>query len=678
MKNMAHDKHERLEWLREHPEATGGLSAEEARTLLEDLSLHHAELEMQNEELKRAQEEIEESRERLSDLYDYAPVAYLTLDGKGVIREANLTAANLLGVARQQLIGKTLLYFVDAGCRDEYFRHHRAVIRGRQKATCEVQLKRKGGPLFYGRLESIPVDGLLQDGSMRTVIADVTERVQAEAALREAKEQYFDTLESITDGFVTLDFEWRLTYVNSEAERLFGLNREALVGKVLWKDVAPHLVNSVTYRKFRKTMMERVPVAFETSLPDGSSWLEARAYPNKHGLSIYFHDVSERKRLEEQLRQSQKLEAIGTLAGGVAHDFNNMLAVIMGNAELILDGLKDNGLGQNVQQIIQASKRARDMVKQILTFSRKDKQVKEPLALADLVRETYTLLRGAVPATIRMELDVRAESDTVLANQSQMQQVLMNLATNAADAMREKGGVLTIRLSNATVTRQKRAADLSPGSYVALSVEDTGTGMTERTRRRIFEPFFTTKEAGRGTGMGLAVVYGIVKAHGGAITVESKPGEGSTFTVFLPSTGAQTVDERSEAGDIPGGKERILLVDDEPAIIETTEQTLRQLGYRVTTAQGGPRALEIFLKDPHGFDLLITDQTMPDLTGVDLAKKVSEVRKDVPVILFTGYSDAVSPETAHDAGISEFVMKPAAKREVAQTIRRVLDAEAKR
>ena len=389
-------------------------------------------------------------------------------------------------------------------------------------------------------------------------------------------------------------------------------------------------------------------------------------------------DMTQELKLEEQLRQSQKMEAIGTLAGGIAHDFNNMLAVIMGNAELALDDLEaEGGPWHNMEQILQASQRARELVKQILTFSRKSEREKKPVDLMLLMKETYRMLRASLPTTIDMSLEITTKAGAILADPSQIQQVIMNLATNAAYAMRENGGMLTMALSDIAFTADSFRPDpeMRPGRYLQLTVKDTGTGIAEEVRKRMFEPFFTTKEAGQGTGMGLAVAYGIVRNHGGAITVRSAVGEGSTFVVYLPAeTRAIDPQEEDEIVALPTGQEHILFVDDEPAVVETTVRMLHRLGYRVTSVANGTEAWDLFLRDPSLFDLIITDQTMPGTTGSLLAGKMLHVRPDLPIILITGYSEVISEELAKEIGIREFIMKPLVKKELAETVRRVLDS----
>lgn len=384
-------------------------------------------------------------------------------------------------------------------------------------------------------------------------------------------------------------------------------------------------------------------------------------------------ETKERERLEEHLRQAQKMEAIGTLAGGIAHDFNNMLAIIIGNAELALDEIGEGAGAHQIDQVIKASKRAGDLVRQILTFSRKSERRCTLLKLGPLVKETSRLLRSTVPNTIEIKVSAEAECDTILADPSQIQQVLLNLSSNAAYAMREDGGTLFIGLSEASFEAGEPlpCAGMSASRYVRLTVRDTGTGIPEQIRDKIFDPFFTTKGPGQGSGMGLAVVFGIVKSCDGAISVESSD-KGSCFSVFFPSSRGET-EEEPAGTSLPTGRERVLVVDDEPSVVEVASLTLTRLGYRVMSAGSGPEALRKFVEDPYAFDLVITDHVMPDLTGMRLAEKILTVRADLPIILFTGYSETVSPEKARAAGISDFLMKPVAQRMMAETVRRVLD-----
>lgn len=388
-----------------------------------------------------------------------------------------------------------------------------------------------------------------------------------------------------------------------------------------------------------------------------------------------FCDITEQVRLEEQLRQSQKMEAIGKLAGGIAHDFNNMLSVIMGNAELALDDIKDDGPRQNLKQILDASRRSRELVKQILAYSRKTERQRKRLRLSGLVKETAKLLRCSMPSTIAIELDLDAPSDTILADPSQIQQVLMNISANAAHAMSQSGGTFAISLREVTFKDGESTPDTSlrPGRYIMLRVSDTGTGIPENIRHHIFEPFFTTKEPGKGTGMGLAVVFGIVKSHQGAIIAESKVDKGSTFTIFFPSVEEAAEEKPNERSPLPTGKEHLLVVDDEPSVVTVIAETLKHLGYQVTTAMSGAEALKKFEDSREGFDLVITDEVMPEITGMVLAERMLEVQKDLSVILITGYSEAASLEKTKAAGIRELLMKPVIARELAQTVRRVLD-----
>jgi signal transduction histidine kinase/BarA-like signal transduction histidine kinase len=387
----------------------------------------------------------------------------------------------------------------------------------------------------------------------------------------------------------------------------------------------------------------------------------------------------ERRRLEHQLRQSQKMEAIGTLAGGIAHDFNNVLAAIIGFSEMAAEWIPADSKAQHsLKRILEAGIRGRNLIKQILTFSRQSEQRKEPLQLSLVVEETLRFLRASLPSTIDISFNVASQPGLVLADVGQIQQVVLNLCTNAAHAMKEKGGAIAIDLSDFGFFTPGEAPHslLEPGSYLKLSVSDTGDGIAGDIIDRIFDPFFTTKKPGEGTGLGLSVVLGIVESHGGAITVRSEPGKGSVFAVYLP----RVVEARAEAPDgneeAPTGTERILFIDDEEAIAEMGEALLAGLGYEVITKTGSNDALELLKADPHRFDLVITDQTMPEMTGLELAKEILAIKADMPVIMCTGFSYLVDADKARAAGIKAFAMKPLTKREIAKTIRKVLDVKA--
>jgi|GEM_PF-1913095 len=407
-------------------------------------------------------------------------------------------------------------------------------------------------------------------------------------------------------------------------------------------------------------------------------------------LTEAFNELSEslRKRNEEnsqlegQLRQAQKLEALGTLAGGIAHDFNNVLSPIFGYTEMSLEQLQQNDpLYHNLSQVLSAAGRARDLVKQILAFSRQSQKEKIPLQIQIVVKEALKLLRASLPATIEMIEKIDNKCGPVLADPTDIHRILMNLGTNAYHAMREHGGRLEVAVEEKELTGsevERLSLHMSPGRYVKLSVSDTGIGMDEETLQRIFDPYFTTKPSGEGTGMGLSMVHGIVKACGGEIQVVSKEGNGTFFSVYLPriEKPAGSFGPNS-ARSVPGGRERVLLVDDEAEIAYMLKQMLENLGYRVTVLTSSMEALDVFAADPGRFDLIVTDQTMPNMTGDELAAQAILLRRDIPVILCTGFSEIITEEQARKKGIHGFLMKPVLKGKMAQTIREVMDGKSR-
>jgi len=380
---------------------------------------------------------------------------------------------------------------------------------------------------------------------------------------------------------------------------------------------------------------------------------------------------------ERQLQQVMKLQAIGTLAGGIAHDFNNILFPIVGYTELTMDEFpEDSQARKNLEEVLKATNRAKELVQQILTFSRRGGQERKPLRVQFLIKESVKLLRATIPSTIEIECDVDEKCSPIMGDPTQIHQVVMNLCTNAYHAMQVTGGKLEVKLKEVDIGYQEsmERVGMKVGRHLKLTVKDAGHGMGPEVLERIFEPYYTTKEPGKGTGLGLSVIHGIIKNHGGDISVSSQPGKGTIFDTYLPivdDVEAETIPAATAAA-VPGN-ESILLIDDEKQIIDIEQRILERLGYRVTPKTDSEEALEEFVSLPDKFDLVITDMTMPKMTGDQLARKILDIKPDIPVILCTGFSEKITEEKALDMGIDKFIMKPIVKDELASTIRAVLD-----
>jgi PAS domain S-box-containing protein len=396
-------------------------------------------------------------------------------------------------------------------------------------------------------------------------------------------------------------------------------------------------------------------------------------------------DITDRKQaekkrlfLEKRLYQAQKMEAIGTLAGGIAHDFNNILTAVIGYAELAANkDSKDSSIHSYLQEILAAGIRARDLVKQILTFSRQTDDSLKPIQVKPIIKEVLKLLRASIPSTIEIRQDLKSDP-VILANPTGIHQILMNLCTNAAYAMKKDSGILEVSLSETELdSLQYNNTEVLAGTYLKLTVSDTGTGIDPSIIKHIFDPYFTTKEKGEGTGMGLAVVDGIVKKWGGTIRVYSEPGRGSTFNVYLPVEKRKIITNAVAKTGPPGGTERILFVDDEKYVVDMVVYLLESLGYKVVARTSSVEALAIFKVQPYNFDLVITDMTMPNMTGDKLAVEIMKIRPDIPTILCTGFSSMISEEKARALGIRAFITKPILRHELAVKIREALDINIK-
>ena len=525
------------------------------------------------------------------------------------------------------------------------------------------------------------------------------EKAEWERELRISEARKMSILDASNDAIVSVDSEGYILEFNTAAESVFGFQRSAVLGKLLDDTLVPASQRENLHSRFRWLITEKADL-FETLKftatglrSDGTEFpaeisMTPMMVKGRMLFSFFLRDVSalrqaveQRQQLEVQLQQSQKLEAVGTLAGGIAHDFNNVLAAIMGYAELSLDVIpKGAPARKHLEKILKSTMRARDLVRQILSFSRKGLEKREPVQVSSIVKELVKLLRATLPANIEIRHHINDETCMVHSTPTHIYQMLMNLCTNAAHAMSEAGGVLEISLDAVFLDEHLAAdyPDLNHGEYLKLAVRDTGTGIAPENIPRIFEPFFTTKEAGKGTGMGLAAVHGIIKSHGGEILVESKPGKGSTFHVLLPRIEAAAVKSSSEEKPVPTGSERILLVDDEKILVDVWREQLESLGYAVVAKYSGRDALKAFREDPYSFDLVITDLNMPHMTGDLLTKKILEIRPTMPIIMCTGFIEKISEEKVKELGIKALVMKPMPLKEIAKTIRTVLKASARK
>jgi len=628
---------------------------------------------------------LQSSETRFRDLINCSPDMVWRISPEGILTFVSSAAKSMLGYEAEELLGKTfdaVLRPQSAVMAREALEHLKRGDWNLNDAVRELVHRRKDGAEVVGEIRAAPIMGphgeLLE---IQGVTRDITARHKAETERR----RLAMAMEHSADAIVITDPDGTIQYVNPAFERITGYTRLEAVGKnprilksgkhdaafyaQLWNTITAGHVWSGHFFNLRKSgaLYEEEttisPVTDETA--------------NIINYVAIKRDISDKVALERRLRQAQKMEAIGTLAGGIAHDFNNALAAIIGYTQIAVADLpEDSDLQGDLSYVLAAADRAKDLVRQILTFSRWGDEERKPVEISLIVKEALKLLRPSLPSNIDIHTHIDTGCRAVLADPTQIHQVLMNLCTNAYHAMGEHGGALTVSLEPFAVTTDfaQSHPGLHEGVYVRLLVDDTGCGMEKQTLDRIFEPFFTTKAQGEGTGLGLATVHGIVSAHGGAVTVYSELGRGTSFHVYLPCVEIPLSAEQLLRQPIRGGHETILVIDDEAELAHLMEATLKRFGYNVVAMTDSMDAVAAFRAHPELFDLVITDHMMPKMTGERIASEVLATRPNTPIIVTTGFAGNNLKDKLNEMGICAFLVKPADTFELARLVREVLDA----
>ncbi len=691
------------------------LSAGDVQHLVHELQVHQIELEMQNEELRRAQIELEESRNRYSNLYDFAPIGYFTFDKNGLIIEVNLTGANLLGIERSFLIKKPFSLYMAFSSRDVFYLHLRNVFRTNTRQTCEIKLVDKNKNQFDARLESLAVkDNGGNFSQCRTAIIDVTElkkagerlqrahdelvaanealqaeiagRKKAEQAEQDARAYAGSIVETLRESLIVLDAQLRVVTANQTFYNTFKVSQEETMNKLIY-ELGNHQWD---IPELRKLLEEIIPINtqfqdFEVdhefqNIGRRTMLLSARRIYQRDGdmelILLAIEDITEKKKLESHLLRAQRMESIGTLAGGMAHDLNNMLTPIMLSLQTLKEKLTDEQNQRMLSILERNSQRSADLIKQVMSFARGVEGEREPLQASHIVSEIEKVAKETFPRNIELRTDVPDDLWTISGDVTQLHQVIMNLCVNARDAM-PYGGILSITAENFFVDKNyvKMHTDAKVGSYVVITVSDTGTGIPPKIMGRIFEPFFTTKELGKGTGLGLSTALAIVKSHGGFINVYSEVGKGTAFRVYLPAIRTEIQGAKEQQPELLAGNgEWILVAEDEESIRDITFSTLEMNGYKVLTANDGVEAVALYAENRDKIKVILMDMMMPVMDGQACIRAIRKINPQVKIIAVSGLAEKDRLAKVADY-TNAFLPKPYTSEKLLKTIYEVLRAK---
>ncbi len=663
----------------------------DARHLIEELRIHQIELELQNEELKDLQNRLEATSARFSDLYHYAPVAYLTVDRDARIIQVNLTASKLFGAERGRLIDSRLVTSIIPMHRDTLLAHLRTVVDERKDAQCEVEFHFHGGRTIHAQLASTPEQ--TDDGEVycRTVVMDITKRKQAEEALRLDEARYRLLIGTAREGYWRINHEGKTVEVNHALHSMLNMQRNDMSGvspekflKARNHDQAERkvflgtaLISAEIYPSSYEAVLkgpdseQRIVLVSEaTYLDPGSQQWEAFAF---------IADLTESKKLEQKLVQAQKLESLSVLAGGVAHDFNNVLATIMGNAGLAMMDLDRNSpVRSSLEMVVKASEKGAKVTQQMLAYSGSKRLVKQTLNLNKLIQDLSALALTSISREAELSFSFDDDLRPIDADSSQMRQILMNLILNASESLQDGKGDIEVRtrmlhLQRGLEAEQSLGLELQPGEYVAVEVEDNGVGIKQEDRRRIFEPFYSTKFTGRG--LGLAATLGMVRSHGGAIQVLGEPDGGSVFRIYLPpSLAALEHPVPAETPkETPQGEGGILLIEDEHTVLKISKLMLERAGYTVFPAGNGALGLELFEAHQDNLRAVILNLSLPEKSGADVFRVIKEKAPGLPVLLSSGFPRQEAIARFHEEGVAGFIQKPYKPSDLVRKLHQVLN-----